>query len=220
VTSDAKHTASSGQGGAVAARTKSVQLFLLQAAILLLVIGHFPNSTSIYPRIVHAEANLLFGAFGAGRSIAFTGVEPASTADGSDTRMWGMVRGEQTRRWQAVYSIRRRGYWPTAALVAMVLATPMSRRRRAWAVPGAAVLLNIFLMAQLAAFGLCAFGASEPSGPDPGWLRAVSVATRFFNSPVPSYAVVFMLWTLLVRPSAGIDVRRFVGCLAWRRGAR
>ena len=71
-------------------------------------------------------------------------------------------------------------------------------------------MLNLFLMAQLAAFGLCAFGASEPSGPDPGWLRALSITTRFFNSPVPSYALVFALWTLLAQPSSGIDGRRFV----------
>ena len=203
--------APSEQGSTVAVQTKSIQLFLLQAAILLLLIGHLPNSASIYPRIVHAEANLLFGAFGPERFITFAWIEPASTEDGSDTLMRGMVRDEESRRWQAVYSVRRQGYWPSAALLAMVLATPMSGRRRALALPGAAVLLNVFLMAQVAAVGLCAFGASDPSGPDPGWLRAASIATQFFNSPVPSYALVFVLWTLLVRPSSGIDVRRFGG---------
>lgn len=211
MTPDANHTAPSARGSTVAVRTKSIQLFLLQAAILLLLIGHLPNSASIYPRIVHAEANLLFGTFGPERFITFAWIEPASNEEGSDTLMRGMVRGEESRRWQAVYSVRRQGYWPSAALLAMVLATPMSRRRRALALPGAAVLLNVFLMAQVAAVGVCAFGASDPSGPDPGWLRAASIATRFFNSPVPSYALVFVLWTLLVRPSSGIDVRRFGG---------
>ena len=220
MTRRAQSTASSGRGPVVAVQTKSIQLFLLQAAILLLVIGHLPRSASIYPRIIHAEANWLFGSFGSERSIAFAWVEPASTTDGSDTRMRGMVRGEQTRRWQAVYSIRRRGYWPSAALVAMVLATPMSYRRRALALPGAVVLLNFFLMAQLSAFGLCAFGASEPLAPDPDWFRALSITTRFFNSPVPSYALVFVLWTLLVRPSTGIDGRRFVECLTRRPDRR
>ncbi len=201
-------------------QTRSIQLFLFIAAILLLLIGHLPNSASIYPRIVHAEANLLFRSFGSDRSITFAGIDPASTADGSDTQMRGMVRGEETRRWQAVYSVRRQGYWPSAALLAMVLATPMSGRRRALALPGAAVLLNVFLMAQVAAVGLCAFGASEPTGPDPGWLRALSIATRLFNSPVPSYALVFVLWTLLARPSTGIDVCRVAGLWARRPGAR
>jgi len=201
-------------------QTKSIQLLLLQAAILLLLIGHLPYSASFYPRMVHAEANLLFRSFGSDRSIAFEWIEPGSTADGSDTLMRGMVRGEETRRWQAVYSIRRRGYWPSAALIAMVIATPMSHRRRALALPGAALLLNVFLMVQLAVFGLCAFGASLPSGPDPGWLRALSLATRFFNSPVPSYALVFVLWTLLAQPSTGIDLRRFTNPLGRRPGAR
>jgi hypothetical protein len=200
-------------------QAKSIQLFLLQAAILLLLIGHLPNSAAIYPQIVHAEANLLFRSFGSDRSIAFAWIEPASTADGSDTRMRGMVRGEEARRWQAIYSIRRRGYWPSVALIAMLIATPMSHRRRALALPGAVVPLNLFLMAQVAVVGLCAFGATEPSGPDPGWLHALSIATRFFNSPVPSYALVFVLWTLLAHPSVGIDVRRVADLLTRRSGA-
>ncbi len=220
MTPDATDTAPSGQGGSDAVRTKSIQLFLLQAAIWLLVIGHFPNLASVYPKVVHAEANRLFGSLGSERSIVFTEIDPASIADGSDTLMRGIVQGEQSRRWQAIYSIRRRGFWPTAALIAVVLATPMRRRRRMFAVPGSAVLLNIFLMVQLAAVGVCAFGASDPSGPDPGWLRAMSITTGFFNSPVPSYTLVFVLWTLLARPSTGIDASGFVDRLVRRRGAQ
>ena len=170
--------------------------------------------------------NQIFNKTQIGLLVDYRGLNVAEISDlrrklhGSDTQMRGMVRGEETRRWQAVYSIRRRGYWPSAALVAMLLATPMSHRRRALALPGAAVLLNVFLMAQVAAVGLCAFGASQPTGPDPGWLRALSIATRLFNSPVPSYALVFVLWTLLARPSTGIDVCRVAGLLARRPEAR
>jgi hypothetical protein len=185
-------------------RARPIQRWLLYAALWLLPIGFLPGASSVYPRLIHAEGNRLFAAFGSGRSIAFSWVDPSARADRSDTRMQGWVEGEPTRRWRAVFSLRRRGYWPSAVFAALLFATPMSARRRALALPGGLACLNLLLFAQLAFLGSCAFAASGLDGSC--WRALLPVAQGSFNSPVPSYVWVFVLWVLLAQPSAGLEV--------------
>jgi hypothetical protein len=185
-------------------KARPIQRWLFYAAVLLLVMGLLPGASSVYPRLIHAEANGLFAAFGAGRSISFSWVEPATRVDRSDTRMQGWVAGEAKRSWRAVFSVHRRGYWPSAAFAALLLATPMSLRRRTLALLGGLVALNFFLLAQLALLGAAAFAANA-SGSSV-WSEWLPLSQRLFNSPVPSYVLVFVLWALLARPAEGIDL--------------
>ena len=94
----------------------------------------------------------------------------------------------------------------------------MTRRRRVPALVGAVLLPNLFLLAQLALLGACAFGATQTPSPSLGWLRVLPIATALFNSPIPGYALSFALWTWLARPSRAIDVAS-VMALRLRRGA-
>ena len=62
-----------------------------------------------------------------------TRIDPQSRRDRSDTQMLGMARdpsGEAERRWRAAFSVRRRGFWPLATWLALMLATPMSMTSR------------------------------------------------------------------------------------------
>lgn len=188
--------------------TRSVVRFAAWAACGLAAIGLFPGSATVYPAFVQAHAGALLAAFGPERSVELDPVDPDARADRSDTRMVGRVEGEAQRRWRAVFSVRRRGYWPAAAYLALVLATPASWRRRALASLAGVAALDAFLVAQLAVLAQCAFAASEP-GTASFWGRALPVVRALFNSPIPSYALVFVLWTFLAEPGRSIDLSRF-----------
>ena len=199
-------------------RRKPIHRFALHAAVLLGLFAIAPQSRELYPRALQAAGNALFASMGRERSVVFRPVAPDSRADRSDTQMVG--RAQERRRWRAVFSLHRRGYWATAALVAAILATPMTRPRRAAAVLGGIVLQSGFLLIQLVLLAWCAFAVTEPGAlkPDPGWQRALDLAQQSFNSPVPGFAVAFVLWALLARLERGIDLERANRLLLrWRR---
>ena len=203
-----------------------MQRFALQAAVLLVLIGFIPNAQRVYPQGFHAQAaaasHWWLRAWDDPRWIRFEWVEPETRRDRSDTQMKGGVGGESEHRWRAVFSVRRRGYWPLSTFVAVVLATPMGWRRRAWALPAGAGTLHGFLMIQVAVVATCAFGASQPlpEGPAALWGRAMSLASALFNSPVPSYSLVFVLWTWLARPSQRIDLDAITRLMPRRPASR
>lgn len=185
---------------------KPIHRFAIQAAIVLMLLGWVSGDSGVYPRLIHAQANGLFRWEGTERWLEFTPVDPKSRRDRSDTRMLGMVRddsGEAERRFRAVFSVRRRGFWPLATWLAVMLATPMSLARRLRGVAGGAIVLELLLMGQIALIAVCAFGATEPQ-PAPGWERGAAIATALFNSPVPTYSLLFVLWAWLANPAQGI----------------
>lgn len=194
---------------------KPIHRFVLQAAIGLFVLGWVSGQSRVYPRLIHAQADALFAWAGSDRWLEFSWVDPESRRDRSDTRMLGMtagVSGEAERRWRAVFSVRRRGFWPLATWLAVMLATPMpmAHRLRGWV--AGAIVLDLLLMGQIALIALCAFGATEAQ-PDPLWARGAAIATALFNSPVPTYSLVFVLWAWLANPAQAIALSGAVALL-------
>lgn len=202
---------------------KPIHRFALHAAaglLLLGLLGWVSDESSVYPRLIHAQANGLFAWAGVERWLEFTWVDPESRRDRSDTLMLGITKGksgEVESRWRAVFSVRRRGFWPLATWLAVMLATPMSMVRRLRGLAVGAIALDLLLMGQIALIAMCAFGATEPQ-PAPLWERAAAIATALFNSPVPTYSLLFVLWVWLANPAQGIAlsgaaalVRRWIG---------
>jgi hypothetical protein len=199
---------------------KPLHRFVLQVGIGLALLGWVSGENSGYPRLIHAQANALFAWAGTERWLEFSWVEPASRRDRSDTRMQGMAigpSGQPERRWRAVFSVRRRGFWPLATWLAVMLATPMSRLPRLRGLAIGAVALDLLLMAQIALIALCAFGATQ-TAPDPRWARGAAIATAFFNSPVPTYSLLFALWAWFANPAKGIDLTGVAGLVRRRLG--
>jgi hypothetical protein len=199
---------------------KPIHRFALQVAIALLLLGWLSAQSSVYPRLFHAQANALFSSIGTQRWLEFGWVDPASRRDRSDTRMLGMsndASSQPEHHWRAVFSVRRRGFWPLATWLAVMLATPMSLSTRLRGLAIGAIALDVLLLLQIALIALCAFGATEPRA-DALWGRSAAIATALFNSPVPTYSLVFALWVWLANPAQGIAlsgasarVRRWVG---------
>jgi len=195
---------------------KPVHRFVLQAAVALALLGWATSDSSLYPRLIHLQGDALFGWVGSGRWLEFDWVDPQSRRDRSDTRLLGManVDGTPERRWRAVFSVRRRGLWPLATWVALLLATPMTLRQRLGRLAVGVVVLDGFLMAQIAWIAICSFGATAGGAGAADWTAAVRISTALFNSPVPTYALLFALWVWLANPSEAIAWKN---AIAWLR---
>jgi hypothetical protein len=189
-------------------RRKPVQLLLLHAAFFLALISVAPGTREILPRVFQAAGNRLLPDLGDGLSVRFEWADPKSRPDSADTRMLGRQARRLENRWSVVFSSHRRIFWPLATLVALTLATPMSRRRMAVALPAGLLLFGAFFLLEVAAFAVVLFGATEPvRGGSPGaWRRALPVAEAMFNSPITNFSVVFLLWAWLANPARGVDV--------------
>ncbi len=189
-------------------RRKPVHVFLLHAAFLLALIGVLPGSRAIYPRVFHAVGNTLLDSMGDGLSVRFQWIDPSLRADAADTRMLGREAGKLEYRWRGVYSSHRRGFWPSAAFAALMLATPMSRRRLAVTLSLGLLLFNAFFVLQVAAFAWVLFGATGSTA-GASWLAsewAMPLAREMFNSPIGNFAFVFLLWAWLANPARGLDL--------------
>jgi hypothetical protein len=103
--------------------------------------------------------------------------------------------------------VRDRGYLPTATLVALVLATPATRRRKVLAGIGGGLALNAFYIAQTGLLAASMFATASEELVPLGSLLADALPTirAFFGSPIVRYAAVFAVWASLMQPGRGLD---------------
>ena len=190
-------------------RRKPIHVFALQAAALILALVWLPQPKALYPRLFHAQVNGLsqaVGRLGALRALHLS--VPERRRDGSDTVMRGFDRRRIEPRWTAYFKIFGRGYWPVAAVVALVLATPLPWPRRLASALAGALLVNAFTLAQMTAVAIALFGSAESApGAAEGWNRARSVAEHFFNSELPRLAAILIAWAAVAAPGRLLDLR-------------
>jgi len=188
-------------------KRKSILLFLLQAAFGVTLLGVVPGTQEVVARSFQGVGNVVFASFGDGRSVHFQWADPESRRDSADTRMVGRQRGELAYRWRVIYNAHSRWFWPAATLVAMVIATPMAQRRRALALALGLLLFSAYFLAEVATLCWALFG-SVAAGAEDSWLRqsGLPLAQALFNSPIPNFSLVFLLWAWLAQPARGIDI--------------
>jgi hypothetical protein len=122
--------------------------------------------------------------------------------------MFEVARAGAEPPWQSFFSIVRIGYWPSLFLAALLLATPLSPLRRALAVAGGLVLVDLFTLARIG-IELAYAGyevALGPGGPtrDIGHLL-LRVGSESLTATIPSAAFVLVCWVILARPRHTID---------------
>jgi hypothetical protein len=200
-------------------KRKPIALFAVQAAVLGLALLFLPGVRHVYPRVFNEHANLVFHWFGDHREVRFKTLPPGTRKDGSDSRMSGYGPGYSKAQWRLIYRIQSRGWWPTAMLIGMVLATPLALRRRLIALVGGVLLLDGTLLLRIAVTAETMFGASGPR-PDALATRVLDPVIESFNSWVPPTVCVLLSWVVVARPSRTIDVRGGWVAGLLRRGAR
>ena len=187
-------------------RPKPVALFAVQAFLLALLLGWWPTPRALYPALARAQAEPVLAA-GTGDALTLRPSDP--TLEGVDTVMEAREAGRGEPRWRAELSLLRLGWWPTAVLAALILATPMSARRRALAVLAGFLWLHAYVLLRL--FAGAAYADYEALRPGAESVRPVHALLRsgaeIVEANVVLVAVVLLAWVVLARPGRTLDAR-------------
>lgn len=170
-----------------------IRLFLFYGLLVL----PWPGLREGYAAFFRAGGDVLFGSFGHVGAVRF---QPLDSPGKLDT---AIVFGNRRTRAGGLTRIpsRHMGYLPTAVLICLVLATPISWPRRARALLWGLLLVHGFIALRLLLLILVGF-----SGDNPLALFAfhphlretlVFVGVMSSVSPVVSYVVPVLLWALV-----------------------
>jgi hypothetical protein len=179
---------------------KPVLLFAAHALALTLLIGFWPTPRTAYPELFHAHANALLR----GWDVQLD--SPRESEPVPDTVMVGPS-------WRSSFSVERLGWWPSAALVALLLATPLTPLRRAAAVLIGLALLDAFALGRIAIeIAYASAAAAEAAGaPLPRALQVLlRVGSESLTATIPSAAAVLVCWIAIARPRRAIDLAPLV----------
>ena len=186
---------------------KPLHWFAAQAFALTLLLGVWPQPRTAYPALFHAHANALLAALETPH-VRLATPGPGSLA-GTDTAMRGAPRAGAPPAWESSFGVARIGYWPSLVLAAMLLATPLSPLRRALAVAGGLVLVDLFTLARIGVeIGYASYEvALGPGGPTRGLAHLLlRVGSESLTATIPSAAFVLVCWVILARPRQTIDL--------------
>ena len=160
-----------------------------------LLITPWSGLKSGYGSLFRASGNGLLKAFGF-RGIVELG-SPAQEHAAWDVEMH-MRNPGKPQRWHGEYSSRGWGYLPTAAVVALIVATPLAWSRRWMALAAGLALVHIFIALRIAAavlYGMYWGGAIRLSMVE---AKAAEVVLHgFSNSPVTTFVVPVVIWLLV-----------------------
>ena len=186
-------------------RSKSALWFVAHAAALALAFGIWPSPRAAYPALFHAHANALL------QQVDEPAVRLGSPAPDAgartDTAMTGAQRAGEPIAWTSYFSVVRIGYWPSVALLALVLATPLPPLRRTLTARLGLVLVDLFTLASIGAEIAYAFHELSlrtgmvGRGPLDLLLR---IGSESLPATIPSGAFVLVCWVVLATP------RRFI----------
>jgi hypothetical protein len=188
---------------------------LLHVAFFVTLIAFVPGTREVTQRAVHAVGNAMLGSLSEGRSVHFEPPDSETRRGRADTNMLGRTAGRLKYEWRVTFSSYRRLFWPLATLAALMLATPMPRRRRAWALPIPLAVFFAFYMLELALFATVVNGARQAiaAGEPSLWRDLLPIVEAMFNSPITNFSVIFLLWVAFAAPTRGIDTDSFEATL-------
>jgi hypothetical protein len=186
---------------------KPLHWFAAHAIALALLLGFWSAPRDAYPAIFHAHANALLAGL-ATPHVRLAAPGPDSLA-GTDTAMRGAPRAGAEPAWESSFGVVRIGYWPSAALAALLLATPLAPLRRALAVAAGLALVDLFTLARIGVE--IAYASYEvahgPGGPTRGLAHLLlRVGSESLTATIPSAAFVLVCWVVLARPLRTIDL--------------
>jgi hypothetical protein len=189
--------------------------FALLALALALLLGSWSAPRTHYPALFHAHATPILAAV-TGHPVLLESPEPIDARLG-DTLMKGYLPGFFRPAWTSQFSVTRIGYWPSLALVALLLATPLAPLRRALAIAAGLLLLDLVVLGRIALEIAYAYFEAErgPGQAAQGLVHLLlRVGSESLTATIPSAAAVLLIWVLLANPRRSLDIgplRAFLG---------
>lgn len=185
--------------------------FLRLILIYGLLIVPWPGLNPGYLAAFRAGGNLLFGSFGPSGTVRF--VDESPLQDSWSTKL--TFKNRLSGRGGGVFYKTRHGYLATALVLALILATPVSLRRKGWAILWGLFLANAFVALRIFLGLLALF--SSPGDPmamfsfSPFWKDALQLAVRTLIVP-PELTFVAPVFIWIVVTLRKGDLER------WSRG--
>ncbi len=188
---------------------KPLQTFGLHVIFLSLLIWVLPSLDAAFGFGFTQAGNAVFGHLGSALQVEYRWVPPSEREKSGEIDMVGYVAGNEHAVWESSYEIRQRWYLPTGVLIALIVATPTSRRRHITGVLLGAASLNAFYLAQTGLLAACLFASVAEDLIVMGAALAsmLPVVKAFFGSPLVRYAAVFAIWAVAAAPADGLDLR-------------
>lgn len=154
----ARDSDSDGAANAPILPLRRVLWFLLRFALIYgLLLAPWPGLTEGFGKLFSSAADRVFGSDDPTHSVRIRWMDPAQGMIGpkwgQDTVLLLEFRGAPRAARPSIFSLvrssRYTGYVPAALLIALVLATPVPWRRRAWAILWGLPLITVFVAAML-----------------------------------------------------------------------
>ena len=142
--------------------SKMIARFLIGVVLICAVLlAPWPVVRDAYASAFRAAGELGIGSWVRSRDVRF--LPSTSHDDYHDTAI--VLVNRETGEFAEVPAISSRqwGYVPTVLIMGLVLATPIPRRRRAWALIWGVLLVNAFIILRLAVVVVYAFGLDHPA---------------------------------------------------------
>ncbi len=160
-----------------------------------LLIVPWPGLMDAYSAFFRACGNQLFKSFGSQGAVSF---RPPSTPDAAwDTEVL-LKNRQRSSSWLMAYDTRRSGYLPTAALIALTLASPITWRRRGQALVWGLILVNVFIAVRVAVSLVYQFRNVDLYVFRPFWDRAITITYEAVSvSILTSCLVPVLIWMLV-----------------------
>jgi hypothetical protein len=180
----------------------SLRLLLCYAVLIF----PWPGLKQAYGALFRSAANAVVSPLVSTGKVEFVPAQVPNEAWDLEMRM---SVPSSSRSWHAEYSSRAWGYLPTAAVIALIVATPIPWRRRIIALASGLLLIHVFIALRVAI--AIAYGFSWGTDGEVGILpRAVIevLLQTVSASPVTSFVAPILVW-VLVAFQAG-DLRRIL----------
>lgn len=200
---------------------KPVLLFAAHALVLALLIGFWPSLRDVYPPLFRAGAAALL-ARGDPPDVRVRAGTPRGR-EVTDTFVEGVPPDAEKPSWRLSFSTIRMGYWPSAVLVALLLATPMEARRRALSVLAGVAWIGAYAGVRLSldvvrAQAELAGGGAEATAE--GSILYLRTASQVLGSNIFEIAVVLLAWVVLANPQRVLRLGGLARLLGTPRGGR
>ena len=183
------------------------RFFILTLVIYVLLIVRWPGLREAYRATYCAAGEAVFGRTGSRGEVRF---EPRPDDKINDV---DLILGKRTTQGigevPAEMSSGRVGYAPLAALIALVLATPVSWKRRGWALLWGFILVNVFVAWRTGLRILFLFSTPSPIRlyePGPFLSKLLNASYEFFFlAPACTFFVPAVIWVVVTLRSGDFD---------------